>query len=126
MPCATSRLRPLDVCMAANLYCPRGSRCTTNPTQRLHSTHTPSKTMMLSAMLRQPSLVVHEQTDAGNVRAGVEPIASVDDRLERSAAGEQRRRQRQKQKLGTRERPDDAIGLRRQREPENDRPEHFF
>ena len=39
-------------------------------------------------MLRQPSLVMHEQADASDARAGVEPVASFDDRLAGSAAGE--------------------------------------
>src|SRR4030095_3031158 len=93
-----SKLRPLAVCMAANLYCPRRSRRRTKPTQRLHSTHTPSKTMMLSAMLYEPSFVVHEQSDPGDVRAGIEPVAAVYDRLESAAAGEPGSGQREEKK----------------------------
>src|SRR5688572_20311921 len=107
MPCSTSNARPRAVCIAANLYRPSGSRRNTKSTHRLHSTQTPSKTMILSAMLCQPALVMHEQPDARDPGTCVEAVTPVDDRLERGAGGKPCCRQRHEQESHALESPHD-------------------
>src|SRR5688572_4205155 len=87
---------------------------------------TPSKTMTLSAMLSQPTSVVHEQTDAGDAGARIEAVASLHDRLEGAATREQRSRQRQEQEPRTLESPHDAVRLRGETEDQYDRAEVLF
>src|SRR5690606_703348 len=129
IPCSRSRSCPVALCMAAKRKTPRRSCRRTKLTQRLHSTHAPSKTMTLfdsTFMLDHPAAIADQQSDSAHLGADVESILCAVSRFVSLASREPRCRQGKQEKTRPAQQPCDPLGGCRELESERDRAKSFF